>query len=310
MSRRKFRAVFTRLLLAAPALPLLACNGGEEPFFYTHTVYPQALPDGGVFPRPGASCDEICKKVGYCYNGVECRQGPVGDGGIRVQCSSYCDGRRPEGLASPSLTSPASELGALFALKAHLEAASVPAFERLAQELEEHGAPALLVRAARRSAQEEVGHARAMEALARRYGAPIPEVVVKPFRPRSLEAMALENAEEGCVRESLGALMAGWQARTAADEDVREAMASIAREELGHAELSWAIDAWASRELGDAASERLYEARLEALRQLERDVETSPSSEALVVLAGLPSREAARMLLGGLAEVVQRPTLA
>lgn len=310
MSRKKFRAAFTRLLLATPALPLLACNG-EEPFFIRHTVYSRALPDGGVFPRPGASCDEICKKVEGCYNGIECQQKQGADGGIVVDCSSYCDGRRPEGLMSPGrVVNPDSELGALFALKAHLEAASVPAFERLAQELAEHGAPALLVRAALRSAQEEVRHARAMEALALRHGASIPEVLVEPFRPRSLEAMALENAEEGCVRESLGALMAGWQARTAADAEVREAMVPIAQEELRHAELSWAIDAWASRQLGEAGSARLHEARLEALRHLERDVEASLPSEELVVRAGIPSREAARMLLGGLAEVVQRPGLA
>lgn len=242
MSRKKFRAAFTRLLLVAPALPLLAC--GEPQFFIS--VYSRTLPDGGVFPRPGATCDEICEQgLPGCYNGIEChRRQPGPYGGIVADCSSYCDGRRPEGLVRPGRgMRPDSELGAFFALKAHLEAASVPAFERLAQELEEHGAPALLVRRARRSAQEEVRHARAMEALALRHGASIPEVVVEPFRPRSLEAMALENA-------------------------------------------------------------------VEALRQLERDVESSRHSEEVVVRAGLPSREAARTLWGGLAEVVRRPALA
>ena len=80
--------------------------------------------------------------------------------------------------------------------------------------------------------------------------------------------------------------------------------------ELGHAELSWAIDSWASRRLGVAGSARLHEAKVEALRQLERDVESSRHSEEVVVRAGLPSREAARTLWGGLAEVVRRPALA
>jgi len=53
MSCRKFRAAFTRLLLAAPALPLIACNG-EEPYFHTQIVYSQTLPDGGgVSPAGG-----------------------------------------------------------------------------------------------------------------------------------------------------------------------------------------------------------------------------------------------------------------
>lgn len=40
-----------------------------------------------------------------------------------ADCSSYCDGRRPEGLVRPGRgMKPDSELGALFALKAHLEA--------------------------------------------------------------------------------------------------------------------------------------------------------------------------------------------
>ncbi|MFP2905744.1 hypothetical protein ACLESD_11945 [Pyxidicoccus sp. 3LFB2] len=308
MSRKKFRAAFTRLLLVAPTLPLLACG---EPLFFI-SVSSRTLPDGGVFPRPGASCEEICREgLQGCYNGIECHpRQPGPNGGVVADCSSWCDGRRPEGLAKPGRVKPDSELGALFALKAHLEAASVPAFERLARELEAHGAPSPLVRRALRSAQEEVRHAQAMEALALRHGASMPEVVVEPFRPRSLEAMALENAREGCVRESLGALMAGWQARTAADAEVREVMTAIAQEELGHSELAWAIDSWAARRLGVAGSARLHEAKEEALRQLERDVEASHHSEELVVRAGLPSREAARKLLDGLAEVVRRPALA
>jgi hypothetical protein len=312
MTPKKLRVAFARLLLAAPVLPLIGCGGTDPTFIITYTVAPRSQPDGSVWPGPHATCDEICKRVGCSYSGEVCElKERHPDGSVVVNCSSWCDGRRPEGLASPGrMRGAVSELGALFALKAHLEAASVPAFERLARELEAHGAPAELVGAALRSAREEVGHARAMEVLARRHGAPIPEVVVEPFTSRSLEAMALENAEEGCIRESLGALMAGWQARSAGDEEIRRVMGPIAEDELRHAELSWEIDAWASSQLGAPARERLHEARVEALRTLRRDMDANHPSEELIARAGIPSREATRMLLNGLAEVAFPPGLA
>lgn len=304
MTHKKLRVVFTRLLLAAPVLPLMGCGEKETPLMIDYTVTPKSQPDGSVWPGPDATCDEICGRVGCSYSGECTLNERRPDGTVVVTCSSWCDGRRPEGLVSPGrMQGAVSELGALFALKAHLEAASVPAFERLARELEAHGAPAELVRAALRSAREEVGHARAMEALARRHGAPIPEVVVEPFTSRSLEAMALENAEEGCIRESLGALMAGWQARSAGDAEIRRAMGLISEDELRHAELSWEIDAWASSQLGADARKRLHEAKVEAMRTLRRDMDANHPSEELVVRAGVPSREATRMLLDGLAEV-------
>jgi hypothetical protein len=40
----------------------------------------------------------------------------------------------------------------------------------------------------------------------------MPEVDIPPFQPRSLEAMCTQNAVEGCVRETFGALVTGWQA--------------------------------------------------------------------------------------------------
>ena len=52
---------------------------------------------------------------------------------------------------------------------------------------------------------------------------------------RELEAIAIENAVEGCVRESFGALLATWQAKTAGDARVRAAMKRIARDETRHA---------------------------------------------------------------------------
>jgi hypothetical protein len=64
---------------------------------------------------------------------------------------------------------------------------------------------------------------------------------VAPAPPaRSLEELAVENAVEGCVRETYGALTAIWQARTAKDPSVAAAVRRIARDETRHAALSWA----------------------------------------------------------------------
>jgi hypothetical protein len=193
-----------------------------------------------------------------------------------------------------------SELGALFAKTAWLEAASVPAFHRLAEELQVHGAPEVLVKAARRSAGDEVRHTRAMQALARRHGATMPEVELPPFEPRSLEEMLRENAVEGCVRETFGAFVAGWQGRTARDPEVRSTLRAITRDEVRHAELAWAVDAWAQERLSAVQRERLLQARRDALRSLGDEVDGHRPPEVLIHEAGLPSREQARTLFQGL----------
>jgi hypothetical protein len=315
MSRRKLRRAFTRLLLLAPVTTAASgcwsstygCEGSSEE--RTFRIAEISTADGGA-PSSNASCEELCRlavpapDVGTCE--LVTSAGAQAPDQVKCEVLFICEGRRPEGLRSDgAVAGGGSVLGALFAKMAHLEAASVPAFERLAEELAAHGAPERLVRAARRSAREEVRHARAMEALARRHGAPMPEVVVAPCEPRSLEALAIENAVEGCVRETFGALLAGWQARSARDEAVREALSTIAPDELRHAELSWAIDAWALARLSPEERARVEAARQEAWRALEREAEESTLGEELAMQAGLPSPEQARRLVRELARSLQ-----
>lgn len=219
-----------------------------------------------------------------------------------ITCSN--DGRRPAGLQEVSPPHGACEVGMLFAHAAWLEAASVPAFLRLADELREHGAPASLIRAAKRAAADEVRHTRVMRELAHQHGARMPEVDIAPFEHRDLEAMCLENATEGCIREAYGALVAGWQARTAQDAEVRQAMTSIARDELRHAELAWAVDAWASGRMTSGARERLREARRETLQGLRNDVERHAPPASLVRDAGVPSQADALRLVHGMTELL------
>ncbi len=67
--------------------------------------------------------------------------------------------------------------------------------------------------------------------------------------PTTLEAIAVENGREGCVRETFGALVALYQAQNASDPNVRRALTRIARDELRHAALAWRVKRWADRHL-------------------------------------------------------------
>ncbi len=82
-----------------------------------------------------------------------------------------------------------------------------------------------LVRAARRSAREEIRHARSAGRLARRFGAvPVRARYGASCLVRSLEDVALENAIEGCVRETYGAAVAWWQAERSHDPQIAREM--------------------------------------------------------------------------------------
>ena len=215
----------------------------------------------------------------------------------QIEKPTCIEGRRPEGLVvhERAMRTPGEALVEM----AHLEAASVIAFERLALDLARLDAPTDLVRRARAAAADERRHTRAMEGLARARGATPRSLEVAPVAERSLEAIALENAVEGCVRETYGAVVATWQARTARDLDVRRAMQAIARDECAHADLSLDVHVWAMATLDEAARERVSRAEQLARRELRVEVEVDIATD-LVVHLGLPSRTEARALLAGL----------
>jgi hypothetical protein len=159
---------------------------------------------------------------------------------------------------------------------AYLEAASVSAFERLTRELEAYGAPDRLRTASRRAAQDEIRHARVTKRLAQGAGASVARVQVEPGEVRSLEDMAIENAVEGCVRETFGAAVAMIQAERAGDVQVRRVMKRISLDETRHAELSWAVARWLEPRLDRDSRRRVREAREQAIAALVR-LRTSPT---------------------------------
>ncbi|MDC0715983.1 ferritin-like domain-containing protein [Nannocystis bainbridge] len=198
-------------------------------------------------------------------------------------------GRRPEGFR-PAPRTPDSALVAYLDEMHHLEAASVPAFERLACELAHHGAPAALIERAEAAARDEVRHAAGFAGLRERLaatdcGSPAIEV---PTEVRSLEALALENAVEGCVRETFGALVARYQASVAADEPLRRLFAAIAEDELDHAALAWDVATWLYGQLDEAARERVRAAEAAELARMTVALATTEPDAEVSRLCGVP----------------------
>lgn len=314
------------LLLGVPLLPSSACLSSSCPSSapttekYVEIAKPSAPPSNGqgsitveAYQRcaDALDCADLCEEYfSAMVQFVEsCERVPTPEFassteriGLRARTGTICEGRRPEGQGVPPPPARArDEAGAFLARAAYLEGVSVPAFERLGRELSAHGAPAALVRGAARAERDEVRHRRSVTALARRFGAE-PSAIPREFPAgvRTVEAVAIENAAEGCVRETIGAIVAREQSGRAEDRPVRACFGMVARDEARHAALAFAVDAWARSRLDRAACARLDEARDAAVAEVAREVDESPTSPLLVRQLGLPPAGVARALVAGL----------
>ena len=218
---------------------------------------------------------------------------PDQNGAVLIDCATCpgSAGRVPEGLEATTVRAK-SALGAYFASAARLEAASVTAFRRLREELALYDAPSELLDAARSAERDEVRHTRSMARLARRHGGRYVRPRVAKIATRSLEAIAHENAVEGCARETFGALLATWQAARVEDRDLSETLAQIAVDETRHAALSWAIARWSLTRLDADARARMSDAWEKALAEVSAGGDGAGENGAGVAgVAGLPTRD-------------------
>jgi len=268
---------------------------------------------------PGSNCYlwlNDCKKVcpGAYFNchavGDACKDGeivPDATGNVDIDCATCAKGvgRVPAGLAPAAAPRAPSPIGRYFAAVAHLEAAAVHAFDRLHRELAASGAPAALLRGAERARRDEVRHAARTARVARRFGGAPVTPRVDEVADRPLAAVAVENAVEGCVRETYGALVATFQAENAADPEIARVMRSIARDETRHAALSWAILRWAAPRL-DAEARAEIAARCAAAIEALRGESHARVPGELTTQAGLPGGAQQRALLAALEARVWR----
>ncbi len=165
---------------------------------------------------------------------------------------------RARGAADVSPT--ARALGEAWERDALLEHASIASFARATLELMEHGAPAALIEATQRASLDEIRHASLCFALASRHlGRPIRAGAVEACGPRggSRADLAVRVFFEGCVGETIAALVADRSLTGCSDEEARSALEIIAGDEARHAELAWETLAWAIGTGGEDARETL-----------------------------------------------------
>lgn len=257
-------------------------------------------PDGGADGSAPLDCKAVCGS-----DTTSCKLADDEPGGTAlVECTSPAScgaGRRHDGYEGERFSA-ADALGAYFAELALLERASVPAFRVFARELAAHGAPRSLVARARRAVADEIRHARATRRLALAHGARLPVARRPTTRPaRSLRAIAEENAREGCVHETFGALVATAQARNATSPRLARLFARIARDETRHAALAHDAHVWMTAQLAPRdrrAVERTYARALSEAASTPVAENVAPATRALL---GLPSPSETRALAEQLA---------
>ena len=261
------------------------------------TVDPNA--DGGT--QDSNLCYQLCS-----WDEPDCYYYALPEAGYYLTCGKGCIGRLHDGARKDAATTcePLHETAADFlADAARLEAASVDAFEIIATELAAFGAPAELVAAARRAAREERRHARIVGVLATTRGASLRKPAATERRVRDLRAFAIENAVEGCVRETYGAALATFQSERALAPDVRDAMRSIASDESSHAALSFAIDAWTKSRLDESDRRDVDHARDSAIAALASHVDGA-CTRAFDVELGMPTGDQACAMFDALRRTV------
>jgi len=134
---------------------------------------------------------------------------------------------------------------------AQLEHASIASFARFTLDLLAFGAPADLVQDAARALADEVRHARTCFELAglytgRNYG-PGCLNVDGVTASASLADAAASAVREGCIGETVAALIARERASDARWAEPRAVLEGIADDEARHAELAWRFVRWAGR---------------------------------------------------------------
>jgi hypothetical protein len=129
------------------------------------------------------------------------------------------------------------------------EHASVASFARFTLQLMALGAPPELLRASHRAGLDEIAHAELCFGLASAYGdsprAPGPLPVDASLGAVTLEAAALATVREGCIGETISAMLATAAAEQCDDVVITRVLLRIASDETRHAGLAWRFLRWA-----------------------------------------------------------------
>jgi hypothetical protein len=321
------RTILARSLVAAMALEASACCDGAPPAESRVVELREGSKWNALVENcreDEAECETLCRLVMQ-----EIEDGAVSEYRNFYRCElddtaalprlymEYDDGsacgRRAMVDADRLVTEDQRKGASYFVRAALLEAEAVQAFHEMAGHLLGFGAPEALVKRCRRAAQEELGHALSVGKIARKLGGDptlLPNLrsgaqiwrdarMGVAVHAPTLFDFAEHNAVEGCVRESLGAVVALWQSLHSSDPELRRTLAFIAEEEVAHAELSWDIDRWCRSQLSEQEAIALAASKRRAGADLWRRLSANDNESG--GLAGLPNTSASRQLLDRIA---------
>lgn len=222
---------------------------------------------------------------------------------MRQRCDrpfELAGGRPQVRLVPRGASSFVDPVGRAFADGAEAEESSVHAFVELSTALTALGAPEDLARECLRAAEDEERHRLVFTALARAHGAEPSRAPATSSGWPSLEALACENATQGCVAELWAAVLVVHASFRAASPATRRALATIADDEARHVELAQRLDTYLAHELPPDARTRVEDARDRAVRALAARVQSAAEAPALVAAGLAPSRRVRLRLFGAL----------
>lgn len=160
---------------------------------------------------------------------------------------------------------------------ARMEHASVAAFARFALQLMHLGAPPELLQCTAQAMQDEIAHATACFAQAKRVsGKALSAGALEVSKALEQELAPVQIAVgvflEGCIGESVAAIEAGEMSRLALDPQVRSLLEKIARDEHQHALLAWRFLGWMLKHLPESQSEEVRDALSQLVAQLHEEL--------------------------------------
>lgn len=142
--------------------------------------------------------------------------------------------------------------GEAWASRTHVEEISAVQFFRLSAELAALNASPRLLEVASRAVHDETRHRELCAELAQAYGVdPGPLARAPALAPAGLELFErclYAAVAHCCVAETESMATLSTLVREAEPPEVRRALVAIARDEVEHAQLGWAIAAWAAKE--------------------------------------------------------------
>lgn len=211
---------------------------------------------------------------------------------------------RPDAEIPPELR---ARIGELWVEDARMEHAAIGAFMRATLELMAMAAPSELLAGVQEAAQDEVVHAQRCFGLAARFAGvqrepgPLPTLeprVGDPSAEADWTRLALDTFVEGCVGETIAALVARRSLRHCEDPATRATLEQIADEEGRHAGLAWQTIAWILEASGDHSEAVVEALRAQAGAQAEAAAQAcgddlppaDPQAQALAVFGRLDRR--------------------